>query len=108
MDESQPGRTTLLALAFEGGLGLAALAAGWLLSHWPAIGMSFRSEAARDQFAAIGWGLVATLPLVVMLLLLDRFPVGPLKQLHEMAHDLIAKLFSRASYLQLAIVSLAA
>jgi membrane protease YdiL (CAAX protease family) len=108
MDQAQPGRTTLVALAFEGGLGVAALAAGWLLSHSPAIGMSLRSESAGGQFAAIGWGLAATVPLLAMLLVLDRFPIGPLKGLKEIAHDLIAGLFRGASYLQLAIVSLAA
>ena len=108
MDNANPARTTLLALAFEGGLGAAALAAGWLLSHSPAVGMSFRSEVAREQILAIGWGLAATVPLLGALLLLDRFPVGPLKRLRELAHDLIAGMFRGASYLQLAIVSLAA
>jgi membrane protease YdiL (CAAX protease family) len=70
--------------------------------------MSFESEAAREQLAAIGWGLGATLPLLVALALLDRFPIGPLKGLKEIAHDLIARLFHGASYLQLAVISLAA
>lgn len=106
--DSQPGRMTLIALAFEGGLGALALAIGWLLSHSPAIGMSLESESAREQLAAIGWGLAATLPLLVALALLDRFPIGPLKSLKEIAHDLIARLFRGASYLQLAVISLAA
>lgn len=74
MPASDPGRTTLIALLFEFGLGIAAFAAGWLLGHWPAIGMGEASEAAQQQLEAIGWGLVATGPLVVGLVAIDRLP----------------------------------
>ncbi len=62
-----PGRLTLLALAFEGGLGALALTIGWLAGHSPAIGMEFSSAAAFEQVAAIAWGLAATVPLLVAL-----------------------------------------
>jgi len=106
--ESQPARITLLALAFEGGLGALALTIGWLVGHWPAIGMEFSSAAALEQVAAIAWGLAATVPLLVALLILDRFPIGPLQSVKDIARDLIARMFQGASVLQLAVISLAA
>jgi membrane protease YdiL (CAAX protease family) len=99
---------TLIALAFEGGLGAAALAIGWLAGHWPAIGMSLRAASAREQLAAIGWGLVATLPLVAALVVMDRFPLGPIQGVKHVAQDLIARMFRGATMLHLAIISLAA
>ena len=60
--EPNPWRMTLVALAFEGGLGGVALAVGWLLNHGAAVGMQFTAEAAPRQLVAIVWGLAATLP----------------------------------------------
>lgn len=108
MEESPAARTTRLAILFEGGLGLVAIAVGWLLSHDAAIGMSLAGESARGQLAAAGWGLIATLPLLVALVLLDWLPLAPLRRLREIAHGLIAGMFRGASVLQLAVVSLAA
>ncbi|HEX5102975.1 MAG TPA: CPBP family intramembrane glutamic endopeptidase [Pirellulaceae bacterium] len=108
MPARRSNRTTLLALAFEGGLGLIALGVGWLAGHWPAIGMSASADGTSKQLAAAGWGLVATLPLLVMLVLLDRFPVGPMRRLRDIAHDLVVRMFCGASYAQLALISLAA
>ena len=87
--EAQPARITLLALAFEGGLGALALTIGWLVGHWPAIGMEFSPAAAGEQVAAIAWGLAATGPLLVALLILDRFPIGPIQSVKDIARDLI-------------------
>jgi membrane protease YdiL (CAAX protease family) len=105
-------RTTLLALLFEGGLGLAAMAAGWLLGHSPAVGIDLSgwtsSVAARPQLAAVGYGLLATVPLLFALWLIDRYPLGPLHSLRQIAEDLIPRMFGGASILQLAVVSLAA
>jgi membrane protease YdiL (CAAX protease family) len=106
--KADPGRMTLVALAFEGGLGALALGVGWLLSHQPAIGIRFSAELAGEQLAAIAWGFAATVPLLVALLVMDRFPFGPIQSVKDIANDLIARMFRGASVLQLAIVSLAA
>lgn len=108
LDESSAARTTRLAILFEGALGVVAVALGWLLSHDSAIGISLAGESVRGQWAAAGWGLLATLPLLVALVLLDWLPLAPLRRLHEIAHGLITGMFRGASVLQLAIVSLAA
>jgi membrane protease YdiL (CAAX protease family) len=106
--KANPGRMTLVALAFEGGLGALALAAGWLVSHPPAIGIQYAAELAGEQLAAIAWGLAATVPLLLALLVMDRFPFGPIQSVKDIAKDLIARMFRGASILQLAVISLAA
>jgi uncharacterized protein len=108
MTESNPGRTTLIALLFEGGLGGAALVVGWLLGYWPAVGMTAESDGTREQIEAIGWGLVATGPLVAALVAIDRFPFGPLARLRETTEEVVLQMFGGASVLQLAAVSIAA
>jgi membrane protease YdiL (CAAX protease family) len=108
MSESKPGRMTLIALLFEGGLAAAAFAIGWFLGHWPAIGMQSGSEGAREQLEAIGWGLVATGPLVVALVIIDRFPLGPLARLRQLTEEVVLAMFSGASVVQLAAVSIVA
>jgi len=106
--EAQPARLTLLALAFEGGLGMLALMIGWLAGHSPAIGMEWDMATATRQLAAVGWGLAATVPLLMALLLLDRFPLGPIQSVKDIAQDLIGRMFRGASILQLAVISVAA
>src|SRR6476660_3844746 len=106
MDRSNPARTTYIALLFEGGLGLTALAIGWLVGHSPLVGIG--SEEGREQITAIGWGLVATGPLLVALLAIDRVPIGPLRNLHEMTAEVILQMFGGASLAQLAAVAIAA
>jgi CAAX protease family protein len=108
MDASSPTRTTCIALLVEGGLGGGALLIGWLVGHSPAIGMRWSNSAAREQWQAAGIGLAAVLPLMVVLLLIDRFPVGPLHRLRSMAYELIGRMFARASVAQLAIVAMVA
>jgi len=100
-------RTVWIALLFEGGLGATALVVGWLVGYWPAIGMQ-PDIPAREQLEAVGWGLLAGLPLLAALLLIDRFPIGPLRRLKVTAQRIIRQMFAGASYLQLAIVAAAA
>jgi membrane protease YdiL (CAAX protease family) len=108
MQLAHPSRTTLLAVLFEGALGGLALAAGWLLGHWPAAGMEWDSSQMPRQLMAAGWGLVATLPLIVGLLVIDRAPLSPIQRLREEVHHLIRQMFGGASVLQLAVVAIAA
>jgi membrane protease YdiL (CAAX protease family) len=106
MDEPRPGETTRLALLFEGGLGVVAVVMGWLLGHSPLVGV--RAYVGGENVAAIGWGLVATGPLLVALLVVDWLPVAALRRVREIASEVILRMFGGASVLQLAVVSLAA
>ena len=108
MSQSDPGRTTIIALLFEGGMGLAAFAVGWLLGHWPAVGMDSAGGGMQQQLEAIGWGLVATGPLVAGLVAIDRLPWAPLARLRELTEEVVMLMFRGASVVQLAAVSIAA
>lgn len=97
-----------MALLFEGGLALIALTIGWLLGFSPAVGMTAANTETRGQLEAIGWGLVATGPLIVALVTLDQFPLGPIAKLRELTEEVVLAMFRGASVLQLAVVSIAA
>jgi CAAX protease family protein len=101
-------RTLLLALVVEGGLGVVALAIGWLTGHWPAIGMGWTSPAASEQLQAIGLGVLATLPPLLALGLIDRFPIAPLDRVRQIAESAIRQMFPNPRLWQLALVAAAA
>jgi uncharacterized protein len=103
MDSQSPASASLVGLAilFEGGLGLAAMAIGWLLDC-PA------TATLRWEPTAIAWGALASLPLVVVLLALVRFPVGPLRGLNEILNDSVLPLFAHCGWLEFAIISILA
>jgi len=112
MSGSSAARITCLALLVEGGLGIAALIIGWLLGHWPAVGMDFSCWTSlaevRPQLDAAALGLVATAPMLAALWVIDRFPLGPLRSLRQLAEEYIPRMFAGAAVWQLALVSLAA
>src|SRR5262245_55710569 len=107
MDPPDPTRTTRIALLFEGGLGAAALAIGWLVGFWPLVGLDISGDH-RVPIMAAAWGLAATAPLLAALLAIDRFPVGPLRYLRDLTSEVITQMFGGASLLQLAAVAIAA
>lgn len=108
MEGTDPARTTQVALVFECALGVAAIVIGWLVKQSPLVGFSMLPEDAAQQIVAVGWGLVATGPLLVALVLMERFPVGPLRGLREMTSEVILRMFGGASIAQLAAVAVAA
>lgn len=102
MDDATQRQSPLgMALAFEVGLGVAALAVGQMVGFWP-----------LDRFAwsalAVGQGLLATVPLVIAMWLATRWPVGPLKPLQDLVRDLIVPIFAGVPKWQLAVISIAA
>src|SRR5205823_2535354 len=108
MQGSNSARTTQIALLFECALGAVALVIGWLFGQWPLVGVSTLPEDSRQQIVAVGWGLIATGPLLVALVLMERFPIGPLRGMREMTSEVILRMFGGASVAQLAAVALAA
>lgn len=108
MDSSEASRMVRLAIAFEMALGVAAVGIGWVVGHWPWVGVDLAGEHARGQVAAVGWGLVATGPLLVALFVCDRVPIGPLRGLRELTAEVITRMFRGATATQLGAVALAA
>lgn len=109
MDSAPANATTRIALLFECALGFVALGIGWLVGQSPLVGVSFVSdEASRQQVVAVGWGLVATGPLLVVLYLFERFPVGPLRGLNEVTNSVVTRMFGGATAGQILAVAIAA
>jgi membrane protease YdiL (CAAX protease family) len=85
----------------EGGLALLAVVLAWLL------GIPL-AEHLRGAVAGLAQGLLATLPLAVGLLLLDRWPLGGFRHLKELMRDSILPLFRECSLEALLLISMAA
>ncbi len=106
--DSPSQRSLLLALLVEGGLGVVAFAVAWLTKHWPAIGMGWATPPVGEQLQMIGLGVVATLPPLLALGLIDRFPIAPLDRVRQLAEAAIRQMFPQPRLWQLALVAAAA
>ncbi len=90
-----------LALAVEGGLGLLALGLGFGLGHSPLASFRWELEAAS-------WGVAATLPMVLGLLIVERVSFRPFLRVRQVVTRLVGELFAGSSLVELALVSVAA
>src|SRR6516162_4275258 len=91
----------LLAVLFEGGLGLLAFLLGWLIGYPP-------WEHVRWQAEGAALGIAASVPMLVGFFVCVRWPVGPLVRIKDFADDIIVPLFAPCSLLELAFISLLA
>ncbi len=107
-ERDSSGKTTQLAILFEGGLIVLAVAIAWLFGRRPLPGVELTWEAWPDNAVALGWGLAATAPMVIGLIILDRCPVGPFAELHRFVQEKIAPLFAGMTVVEMGLVSLAA
>jgi len=89
-----------LALLFEGGLVVVAVAAGWLLGTPAFVNLSLQ----MDAFAQ---GVAATLPILLLLTPLANRS-RPLKNLRDFVSRQVLPLFKNASLVQLAVISVLA
>jgi uncharacterized protein len=90
-----------LALLFEGGLILVAVALGWWLNAPP-------FERLRLDWRALLWGSLATGPLLLFLLWARRTHWRPIARLVELVESKIAPLFAGSTPGELVIVALLA
>jgi len=110
MPDSAPKQQnfTTIALVVEGGLAIVALALGWLLGQYPLESVSIASDHLPQLAGAIAWGLIATVPLLAVLLLSEWLSWGPLRKMSNVVDDVIVPLFRNATVFDLAAISLAA
>lgn len=99
--QSELRRVVRLAVLVEGGLVLVALALGWLVGESPL-------PKVNGSLAGVAIGLLASLPMLGGLLLIDRFPFGPFKHLEDVMRESILPLFRGASLGDLLLISLLA
>ncbi|MEK6236306.1 MAG: CPBP family intramembrane metalloprotease [Planctomycetales bacterium] len=101
-DERIPrGTLVLMAVLVEGGMFVLALIFGALAGHGPLEGMRW---SPRD----FGVALLATTPLLVLLLIVTHVPFGPLRRLQHTVQSDLVPLFRECTLLDLAIISLLA
>jgi uncharacterized protein len=96
------------AIAFEAGLIVLAIAVGWLLRVWPLPGVSLANHRWLEQLTALGWGTLAAVPLIVALLLVDRFPCGPWHNLQQTVEQRLLPWMRHWTIGDMAWISLAA
>jgi membrane protease YdiL (CAAX protease family) len=94
-------RPILLAGAVEGGLGLVALLIGGLTGCWPLADLTWDPTA-------LGWGVLATLPMLLVFVAVERWAVGPLKSLRKLFDEVLRPFFRECSVIELAVMSLLA
>lgn len=94
-------RMKLIVVLFEGGLGLVALAFGFLLKRpvWDQL-----AGGPRDFV----FGLLATAPPALFLWLAVRYPIGPLKPLLDLMTNVVTPLFNGFTLPDLALIALLA
>jgi membrane protease YdiL (CAAX protease family) len=87
-DETPPDPATardgivLLSILVEGGMVSLALLAGWLFDQPPLAHFAFDAEA-------LGWGLLATVPLLAAFAVMTRWPVGPLRRIKAFTEEVL-------------------
>ena len=75
-------RTVTLAVLVEGGLVALALLLGWLFDKQPLSRLNL-------DFAGVGWGLLAALPMLAAFFVMHRWPVGPLAGLKKFSETTV-------------------
>ena len=91
----------LITILVEGGLAVLA----WMLGG--AVNQSPLADFRWDKIG-FGIGIIATLPMLGMLLVLLRWPIGPLANLKQLLHRFIPSIFAGCTLTQLAFISLMA
>jgi membrane protease YdiL (CAAX protease family) len=96
-----PPRIVVMAVLFEGGLGLLGLLAGLFMSVPP-----WRLLQGRP--IDVVYGLAATVPMLAALWAMRTARSGPLGRLNAIVDELVAPLFGKCTLLQLALISIVA
>lgn len=102
-ENDQPGRDVVIIFAvfFEAGLAPFSLFLGWLLGHPPLQGFVWSLSDAL-------WGAAAAVPLIVVVLTMLTWPVGPLARVKRFCEEEIVTLFAQSYWSELAMISLSA
>jgi uncharacterized protein len=91
----------LLAVLVEGGLLAGASLLGWMIDQPPLLHFAWTWEGVL-------WGIAATVPLVILFFLLQRWPIGPLKRIQRFSEEVIRPLLAPCSTIDLFGISLLA
>lgn len=98
---SRPDNVVRLAILVEGGLVVFAWVLGWLLNRPPL-------ELIHISWQAVSWGVIATCPMLLAMLLCTRSGWGPLVRLMKDVDEIVVPLFAGSSLFSLAVISILA
>lgn len=100
MAEQEDDRSSivLLAIAVEGGLVLGALLLGWLFSQPPLTRFDL-------DLTAVVWGLLAAVPMLVLVLVLMHLPLPPLVRLRELTENVFGPVLAPCTLVDLLGIS---
>ncbi|CAN5914346.1 hypothetical protein BH23PLA1_BH23PLA1_42240 [soil metagenome] len=91
----------LIGVALE----LALVGVAWGLGLW--FGVS-AWETLQWSWRGLGLGVLATLPMVPVFLVCERWPFGPLRRIRQFIDEVVRPLLGGASTFELALLALAA
>jgi CAAX protease family protein len=99
--DAQRQTVVLLAVLVEGGLLAGASFLGWMIDQPPLRHFAWTGRAVL-------WGVVATVPLVLLFSLFLRWPVGPLRRIQRFSEEVIRPLLAPCSMIDLLGISVMA
>jgi membrane protease YdiL (CAAX protease family) len=89
------------AVLFEGSLIGIAAALGWWFEIDPLARLVW-------EYRGVTWGLAATVPMIGLFLVANRFPVGPLKAIKQFLHDSLGPSLVACRWYDLLLVAIVA
>ncbi len=110
MDSEQdtPRNVTGLAITVEFGLAVLAIALAWLMGRPPLAGLDFSSTAINSNLWAVFIGILATVPMLLILPIVQRSNFQPIVRLRNLVDEMIVPMFAETTVIQMAVISLAA
>ena len=96
-----PASIASMAAAFEGSLAIIAVVLGWAFGVMP-------TETLEWSWPAIGWGVAATGPMLLLLWICVSVPWRPLDYLTRTVEETVGPILQGCSLLDLAAISLLA
>jgi len=98
-DLTDRGQFLNLAALFEGGLVVVAIVLGWFVDVNPL-------EFLILKWESIAWGVVASVPMVLLFLLSYRFPVGPFLNIKRFLVEMLGPPLSACRWYELILLSI--
>jgi membrane protease YdiL (CAAX protease family) len=92
-------------------LGAALLFEGSLIGIASGIGWWFRVDPLAQlawDWPGVFWGLAATVPMIVLFLAANRFPIGPLRPIKQFLHDAMGPSFIVCRWYDLLLLAIVA
>ena len=99
--EEQRRTVVLLAILVEGGLLAGASLLGWMIDQPPLLHFAWTIQGVL-------WGIAATVPIVGLFFLFQRWPIGPLKRIQNFSEQVIRPLLAPCSLIDLLGISVLA